>query len=174
MKDCYLGEIRMFAGNFAPQLWEICDGKLLAVSGPYAALFNLIGTTYGGDGVNNFALPDLRSRVPINQGQGLDLTPRSLGEKGGAEQVRLTRNELPAHRHRVQAIKGVGDTDEPQGHYWAGSSAMNQYVPGNAASVEMLPEAIRNTGGGQPHDNMQPYLPINFIISLSGEIPTQS
>ena len=174
MEDWYLGEIRMFAGNFAPRSWEICDGKLLSVTGPNSALFNLIGITYGGDGVNNFALPDLRSRVPINQGKGPGLSTRLLGQTGGAEEVRLTRDELPAHTHRAQALKEVGNTGTPKGHYWSGSGTMNQFVPGNAASVEMLPTATVNTGGNQPHYNMQPYLPINFIISLTGETPTQN
>ncbi len=155
----------MFAGNFAPAGWAFCDGSLLAIS-ENDTLFNLIGTTYGGDGQSTFALPDLRSRVPMHMGSGF-----SLGQMGGEEQVTLTTSQIPAHTHVPQANTGSGTQANPAGNVWAGSA--NLPYSTSAPSAAMAPGAICPDGGSQPHDNMVPYLGINFIISLFGIYPSQ-
>jgi microcystin-dependent protein len=165
MSSPFIGEIRMFGGNFAPAGWAFCDGSLLPIS-QNDALFNLIGTTYGGDGVNTFALPDLRSRVPVHQGPGF-----ALAQSGGAETVTLTVNQIPAHSHVPQAKSTQGSQPSPANNVWALSSG-NQYS-NLAPSVSMAPGAMGQTGGSQPHDNMAPFLAINFILSLFGIFPSQ-
>jgi microcystin-dependent protein len=166
MSQPYIGEIRIFAGNFAPVGWAICDGTLLAIS-QNAALFNLIGTTYGGDGQNTFALPDLRSRVPIHQGAGL-----ILSEKGGAETVVLNSSQIPAHTHIPVGSSTDGTTQTVPGNTWANWTG-SQYgtQPPNGL---MDPGALSPAGGSQPHDNMAPFLAVNFIISLFGIFPSQT
>lgn len=164
----YIGEIRMFAGNFAPVDWALCNGQLLAISA-YEALFNLIGTTYGGDGVNTFALPDLRSRVPLQMGNGF-----TIGQQGGTETVTLTTNQLPAHSHLPKADSTAATLPVPSANYWAASNNYNQYAPGNSAAAAFATQAISATGGSQPHNNLMPYLTINFIISLFGIFPSPS
>lgn len=166
MGEPYIGEIRMFAGNFAPAGWALCAGQLLAIS-ENDALFTLIGTTYGGDGQNTFALPDLRSRVPMHQGNG-----HVLGEMGGVESVTLTTNQIPSHTH-VPAASNAGSATSPAGNVWANSAAL-QFAPATSPLVPMNPGVIGTSGGSQPHDNMLPYLTINFIIALYGIFPTQS
>jgi len=161
----YVGEIRMFGGNFAPVGWAICNGALIAIS-ENEALFNLIGTTYGGDGVNTFALPDLRGRVPVHQGVGF-----APGQSGGSETVTLTVSQLPAHTHVPQANSNPGTNASPSSNVWA-SSSLNQYSS-NAPGAPMDPAALGSTGGSQPHENMMPFVAINFIISLFGIFPTQ-
>lgn len=166
MSQPFIGEIRMFPGNFAPQGWAFCDGSLLSIS-QNDALFALIGTTYGGDGQNTFALPDLRSRVPIHQGSGFP-----LAQAGGAEAVTLTVPQLPSHTHAPQAITPSGSQAGPGGAAWAQSS-LNQFST-SAPSAGMDPGALGSAGGSQPHDNMMPFLAINFILSLFGIFPTQA
>jgi microcystin-dependent protein len=173
MSDCYIGEIRMFGGNFAPVGWAFCDGSLLSIA-QYDALFNLIGTTYGGDGQTTFALPDLRGRFPVHQGQGAGLSPRTLGEMAGSESVTLQLTQIPSHNHIPVASTTAGNSNDPGGMYWASSASVPQYLPGDQANTNMNTGAIGSTGGSQPHDNMQPYLVINFIISLEGIYPSQN
>lgn len=165
MSNPFIGEIRMFGGNFAPAGWAFCDGSLLPIS-QNDALFNLIGTTYGGDGVNTFALPDLRSRVPVHVGPGF-----ALGQSGGAETVTLTVNQIPAHSHVPQAKSTQGSQPSPQNNVWA-LSGSNQFT-NTAPSITMAANAMGQSGGSQPHDNMIPFLAVNFILSLFGIFPAQ-
>jgi microcystin-dependent protein len=166
MSNPYIGEIRMFAGNFAPNGWLLCQGQLVAIS-DYDTLFNLIGTTYGGDGVNTFALPNLASRIPVHTGTGY-----VLGMTGGVESVTLITNQLPVHTHPASASSAAGNNTSPNGAVWA-TSTVPQYS--NAApNTTMSPAALMPSGGSQPHDNMPPYLCLNFIISMYGIYPSPS
>lgn len=172
MANNYIGEIRMFAGNFAPAGWMFCDGSLLPIS-ENDALFALIGTTYGGDGQNTFALPNLQSRVPIHMGQG-PVSNRVIGESGGTETVTLTVPQLPAHTHAPLA-SNAGGSDSPGGNYWANSSTGKPYVAPGGVYVAMNAGTIGpSVGGSQPHENMIPFLGINYIISLFGIFPSQN
>ncbi len=164
MSNPYVGEIRMFAGNFPPAGWFFCEGQLLAIS-EYETLFNLIGTTYGGDGQSTFALPDLRGRVPIHMGSGF-----VLAQQGGVETVTLTVNQIPFHSHVPQADSGSGAQTSPAGNAWA-NSAIFPYS-GNPPAAAMDAHALSSDGGSQPHDNMTPYLVVSFIISLFGIFPS--
>jgi microcystin-dependent protein len=167
----YIGEIRMFAGNFAPAGWAFCNGQLLSIA-ENDALFSLIGTTYGGDGQVTFALPDLRSRAPVHFGTGQTGTTWTLGESAGTEEVTLTVNQIPAHTHAPGA-SGSGGSDSPAGGVPARNAAgVPQY--GTTANASLAAGALLPVGGSQPHNNMQPYLGINFIISLFGIFPTPS
>ena len=166
MSSPFIGEIRMFAGNFAPVGWAFCDGSIIPIS-QNDTLFNLIGTTYGGDGVSTFALPDLRSRIPLHQGPGF-----ALAQAGGAETVTLTLSQIPAHSHVPQAVIPSGSQAGPGNAAWA-QSALNQFST-NAPATAMPPQAISPSGGSQPHDNMVPFLAINFILSLFGIFPSQT
>ncbi len=168
MGSPYIGEIRMFGGNFAPAGWAFCDGSLLAIS-EYDALFSLIGTTYGGDGQNTFALPDLRSRVPLHMGSASG-SVYVLGQNGGEEQVTLVVSQLPAHSHATVAYSGSGSQTSPQGNVWAQSA--NLPYSANQPASPMDPAAVGPDGGNQPHDNMVPFVGINFIISLFGVYPS--
>lgn len=168
--DPFLGEIRIFAGNFAPQGWAFCDGQLLAIS-QNQALFSLLGTTYGGDGQTTFALPDLRGRVPMNAGSGPGLTPRSLGQTGGQEQVTLNVSQIPAHTHQARASSEAPDTNSPEDAVPAQKARTYLYNTGDS-DVNMGTTAISSTGGSQAHDNMQPYLCLNYIIALQGLYPS--
>ncbi len=170
MSEPYIGEIRMFGGNFAPNGWMFCEGQLLSIS-EYEALFNLIGTTYGGDGVQTFALPDLRGRLPIQQGQGNGLSNRVIGEQFGVEDVTLTVAQMPAHSHAVAANNAAEDVS-PQNNVPA-STASDAYVK-FLSPVNAHPSAITFAGNSQPHNNIQPYVCVNFIISVYGEYPSQS
>lgn len=167
MADPYIGEIRMFAGNFAPAGWMFCEGQLLAIS-ENEALFALIGTTYGGDGESTFGLPDLRGRVPIHQGGGL-----VLSETGGTEEVTLTVNQIPGHLHGFSANPGSGTSANVQGNLLSTSSAVQVYRE-STANQNMNAAAIGSAGGSRPHANLQPYLCVDFIISLFGIFPSQS
>ena len=169
MAQPYIGEIRMFGGNFAPAGWMFCNGQLLAIS-ENDTLFNLIGTTYGGDGQQTFALPNLQSRLPIHQGQGPGLSNRVLSETGGTETVTLTVNHLPSHTH-IPNSSSTASGDSPANSYW-GTTSAKPYgaAPGNAV---MNAASVANAGGNQPHDNMVPYLCVSFIISLFGIYPSQ-
>ncbi len=170
MGQPYIGEIRMFGGNFEPAGWMFCEGQLLPIS-EYETLFNLIGTTYGGDGQSTFALPNLASRVPMHMGSGAGAT-YVIGQVGGEEQVTLTVNQIPAHSHVPQANSGTGSQASPANNVWASST--NLPYSGSAPAAAMAPQAIGLDGGNQPHDNMVPFVGINFIISLFGVFPTQS
>jgi len=162
----FVGEIRMFAGNFAPAGWNFCDGSLIAIS-ENDTLYNLIGTTYGGDGQSTFAVPDLRGRLPLHQGNGF-----ALGQNGGVEEVTLTVPQLAAHSHPLLATSGSASTTNPSGAL-LGKPSKNMYRPGPGANP-MNSQSSGATGGSQPHSNFQPYLCINFIISLYGIYPQQS
>ena len=168
MSNPYVGEIRMFGGNFAPNGWSFCDGTLLAIS-DNSVLFDLIGTTYGGDGVQTFALPDLRGRMPVHTGG-----PQSyvLGQNGGVENVTLTVNQIPAHTHVVSAQSGAGGQVSLSNAFWAQDSAANLFAA--SANAPLSSAAIGTAGGSQPHDNLMPYLAINFIIALFGIYPSQN
>jgi microcystin-dependent protein len=165
MAQPYVGEIRMFAGNFAPAGWMFCEGQLLPIS-ENEILFQLIGTTYGGDGQSTFALPDLRGRLPMHQGNGF-----ILAETGGAEQITLTVSQIPAHTHAFLAAATTGDQVSPAGLLSASSFNVTPYI-NDVPSGNMSPAAIGSVGGSQPHTNFQPYLCIDFIISLFGIFPS--
>ena len=169
MAQPYVGEIRMFAGNFAPAGWMFCEGQLLPIS-EYETLFNLIGTTYGGDGQSTFALPDLRGRIPIHFGSGF-----TLAETGGVEEITLTVTQIPAHNHAFLASQDNAESPNPAGNVVALSgSRIDLYSSVTAPAVNMASAAIGSTGGSQPHNNFQPYLCVDFIISLFGLFPTQT
>ena len=165
MAQPYVGEIRMFAGNFAPAGWMFCEGQLLPIS-ENETLFQLIGTTYGGDGESTFALPDLRGRLPLHQGNGV-----ILAETGGAEEITLTVNQIAAHSHPLLASGDVGNQASPAGAHTSNSQGAIPYIE-DAPTVNMHPQAITATGGSQPHTNFQPYLCVSFIISLFGIFPS--
>jgi len=167
MAQPYVGEIRMFAGNFPPAGWMFCEGELLPIS-EYETLFNLIGTTYGGDGQSTFALPDLRGRVPIHQGNGF-----TLAETGGVEEITLTVSQTPAHSHPVLGSTREGNRTTPASSIWATTAMEKPYI-GAAPGVNMAAQAIGSTGGSQSHTNLQPYLCVDFIISLFGIFPSQT
>ena len=165
MAQPYVGEIRMFAGNFAPAGWMFCEGQLLPIS-ENETLFQLIGTTYGGDGQSTFALPDLRGRIPIHQGNGF-----ILAETGGAEEITLTVSQIPAHGHPLLGSSSVANNANASGQVVAEASTFFPYI--NAPGVTpMGATAIGPTGGSQPHTNFQPYLCVDFIISLFGIFPS--
>lgn len=164
----YIGEIRMFAGNFPPVGWAFCNGAQLPIS-QYDALYNLIGTLYGGDGQTYFLLPNLQSRAPLHVGPGI-----SLAQMAGAEQVTLTTQQIPPHNHTPQGNSNSGNVNKPANAVWA-SSSMNVFTPNAPVSNETFSaQAIDPTGQNQPHDNMLPFLAINFIIALFGIYPSPS
>jgi microcystin-dependent protein len=167
----FVGEIRMVGFNFAPVGWAFCDGSLIPIS-ENDTLFNLIGTTYGGDGQQTFALPDLRSRIPLHAGTGPGLSTRILSEVGGVETVTLIANQIPSHSHAPQAQSGGGNQSSPSNGIWA-NSGQGQYST-DTPTLALKATLVGQTGGSQPHDNMMPYTVINFIISLFGVYPSQS
>lgn len=175
MSEPFVGEIRMFAGNFAPRGWAFCDGQLLAVS-QNDALFSLLGTIYGGDGRTTFGLPDLRGRIPIHAGSGPGLSPRRLGQKAGSEKVTLTINELPSHTHPLTATTGAAVGRDPVS---AQNSNLSPGVAGGDGyarrfqGVPLSSQAITMVGGSQSHANLQPFLCVNFIIALFGIYPSR-
>ena len=168
----FIGEIIMFGGNFAPRGWAFCDGQLLPIS-ENTALFSILGTTYGGDGRTTFGLPDLRGRVTIHPGTGSGLTPRLLGEMGGQERVTLTTDQIPAHNHEIKALKTEGDSSSPEGNFPA-KSGQGDPDYNTDSDATMNSNAIENTGGNQPHNNMPPFQSINFIIALQGIFPSRN
>jgi microcystin-dependent protein len=170
MSTPYIGEIRMVGFNFAPVDWALCNGQLLPIS-QNTALFQLIGTTYGGDGQTTFALPNLQSRIPFHMGSNAGNT-LVLGQVSGTETVTLLTSQIPSHSHTLAANSGSGAQSTPAGGVWAGSP-LDEFST-NAAAHAMASSALANTGGGQPHDNTKPFLVINFIISLFGIFPSQS
>lgn len=167
MSQPYVGEIRLFAGNFAPQGWHFCDGAILAIASN-EVLFNLIGTTYGGDGQQTFALPDLRGRILVHQGSG-----HTIGELSGVETVTLTAQQIPAHSHPLTATKNLGTSGNPANFVPARLTTPDIYTLGPTQGP-MAAASIGVAGGSQPHNNLQPYLCISFIISLNGVFPTQN
>ena len=171
MSNPYVGEIRMFGGTFAPVGWMFCQGQLVSIA-DYETLFELIGTTYGGDGQSTFALPNLASRFPVHQGTLTGGSAYALGQTGGSESVTVTVPQLPAHSHPVAASAGSATTTAPGGAVWAnwGGGEYSNATP----NATMSSGALASAGGSQPHDNMPPFLVINFIISLYGIFPTPS
>jgi len=168
MSQPYVGEIRMFGGNFAPAGWMFCEGQLLPIS-EYETLFNLIGTTYGGDGQSTFALPDLRGRIPVHVGPGF-----TLAQSGGQETVTLTTSQLPSHGHPATALSTTAQaTTNPAGAVWGAVTASSPYSSA-AFDSQMNPASIGSAGGSQPHTNFMPYLCVSFIISLFGIFPSQT
>jgi microcystin-dependent protein len=172
MSSPYIGEIRMFAGNFAPAGWALCQGQLMPIS-ENDTLFNVIGTTYGGDGQETFGLPDLQGRIPIHMGQGAGLQNHNIGDKFGAESVTLSAQQLPTHSHALLATTGSGTTTSATGNL-VSASPDNQIYTQDVGSVALASNSVSPVGGSQPHDNMQPYLCVNYIISLFGVFPTQN
>lgn len=169
MSEAFIGEIRIFAGNFAPAGWAFCDGSIVSIS-EYEALFTLIGTTYGGDGINNFGLPDLRGRSAVHAGTARTGERYDLGSSGGVEQVTLTPGQMPAHTH-LPSTAGAATSSSPEGTRWAAQTA-NAYsdVQPNA---QLAAGAVQPAGGSQPHENMPPYLVVSYIISLYGIYPSR-
>ena len=170
MAQSYVGEIRAVGFNFAPVGWVLCDGSLLSIS-EYSVVFNLIGTTYGGDGVNTFGIPDLRGRTPIHQGTGGGGT-YVLGQLSGVENVTLTLPTIPSHRHPIAAQGANGNVNSPTGAYFAGSTAEQYAAAANGTAV--TGSITGPAGSSQPHSNLQPFLCVNYIISLFGVYPTQN
>lgn len=169
MSSPFVGEIRMFGGNFAPQGWAFCNGQLMSIA-ENDTLFNLIGTTYGGDGQQTFGLPDLQGRLPMHMGSGGGLSNRVIGESGGVETVTLTVNQIPIHSHAPLAVSGSGNQSTPQNGVWAGA-ATSIYTT-NAPNIAFNPSLGGSAGGSQPHENLMPFLAVSFIISLFGIYPT--
>lgn len=164
----------MFGFQFAPLYWATCDGQLMSIN-EYTALFALIGTTYGGDGVQTFALPDMRGRVATHQGQSPGNPNFALGQLGGLETVTLNSSQLPVHSHLVNANSAVGDTGAPAGAIFANTGTTDrEYLSTGAANVVMSHQIMTMSGGSQPHDNRQPYLTINYCISLEGIFPSRN
>lgn len=169
MSDPFVGEIRMFGGNFAPLGWAFCDGQVLSIAN-FNTLFALIGTTYGGDGQSTFALPNLQSRLPMHMGNGAG-TSATIGEAGGAETVTLNINQIPNHSHSLLASTASGTAATPANNMLAASSAVKVYKAGTPANA-LAAQAIAGAGGSQPHSNIQPYQCVNFIIALEGIFPS--
>ncbi len=170
MSDPFIGEIRVFAGNFAPVGWALCNGQLLPIS-QNTALFSLLGTQYGGDGRSTFALPNLQAASPIGSGNGAGLTPRSIGDKGGADTVTLQPAQMSGHGHVPMAVGGPGDRVTPSGTHWA---EVRGFIYAPSPDGQLASPALGTTGGSQPHNNMPPYLSLSFIIALQGEYPARS
>ncbi len=171
--DPFIGEIRIFGGNFAPRGWAFCNGQIMAIA-QNSALFALLGVTYGGDGRTTFALPNLQGRFPMYQGAGPGLTPRVLGETGGTASVSLQQQEIPAHQHGMNAAPSAttGTPGPTVALSPVGSGASAYRQPGNRVAMDSL--AVVPAGGGAPHNNVQPYLALNFIIALEGIFPPRS
>ena len=169
MSQPYVGEVKIFGGNFAPVDYAFCNGALLPIS-QYDVVFNLIGTTYGGDGQTTFGLPNLQGRVPV--GQGTSGQTYVMGQMGGSETVTITVPQLPSHTHTPQASTASGNLDSPGGNVWA-ESVLNAYSS-DSPTVAMSATATNLAGGSQPHDNMPPFLAVTFIIALFGVFPSQN
>jgi microcystin-dependent protein len=172
MANPFVAEIRIFAGNFAPTGWATCDGQLLPIS-QNTALFSLVGTSFGGDGRSTFALPDMDGSAPMAAGNGIGLTPRVIGEQGGETTVTLLTSEIPLHNHSLQANNQRGTDRTPQGEVLARSIGMNLYAPSGTV-VQMATQATVPAGSSFPHNNLQPYLALTFIIAMQGVFPQRS
>jgi microcystin-dependent protein len=173
MDTPFIGMIVMFGLNFQPRGWAFCNGQLVSI-GDNSALFALLGTTYGGDGQNTFALPDMRGRVPIHQGQGSGLSSRTIGEQSGVESVTLLATQIPAHTHNLVGITEAGSTAVPTGAMLANAGALDKEYGTPGTLTSMNAQAISSNGGSQPHANMQPYLVINYCIALEGIFPSRN
>jgi microcystin-dependent protein len=171
MAEPFIGQITLFAGNFAPRGWAFCDGQELSIA-QNTALFSILGTTYGGNGQTTFRLPDLRGRVPVHEGQGPGLTNRSLGETGGGEQMQLEVSHMPAHVHPIRATTTTATSTIPTNRVLAAPPGTNIY--GTNANTPMAGGMSRPVGGGQHHNNMQPWQCINYIIALEGIFPSRN
>lgn len=171
MSEPFVGEIRMFAGNFAPRGWAFCDGQLLAVS-QNDALFSLLGTIYGGDGRTTYGLPELRGRIPIHAGSGPGLSPRRLGAKSGAENETITTDQLPSHSHTWQGTSSDAQDRVPTGNALA-KTGPDIYRESLATVAKMNPAMVQNTGGSRSHSNLMPFLCVHFIIALFGIYPSR-
>ncbi len=174
MSESFIGEIRIFGFNFAPRNWAMCNGQLLPIQ-QNTALFSILGTTYGGNGTTNFALPNLQGRAPIHQGQGPGLTQRFLGEEGGTTNVTLSNTGLPMHTH-FSANTGAGNQSSPTNHSWAAAKALRQTVNlySSTSNATISPGSPSLAGGNQPHNNLSPYLVLNFCIGLFGVFPSRN
>ena len=172
-QDSIIGEIRMFAGNFAPTGWAFCQGQLLPIA-QNQALFSLLGTTYGGNGTTTFALPDLRGRVPVGFGQGLGLSNRVIGEQFGSELVTLNINQMPSHNHTVNAVTSEGNQNLPTNSLPANTKALDKEYSDANANTTMKATMVNPTGGSQPFGVSQPSLGVNFIIALQGIYPSRN
>ena len=173
--DPFVAEIRIFPFNFAPKGWAFCDGQILPLS-QNTALFSLLGTTYGGDGKSNFALPNMQGNAPMHPGQGPGLSLHDLGETGGSDTVSLLESEIPSHSHSLMASAVVSSKPSPVGNAFArvGSGATPYVAPAGAPLVAFADQALAPAGGDQPHNNMQPYLTLNFCIALQGVYPPRT
>lgn len=169
-QDQFVGEIRMFAGNFAPQGWALCNGQVLPIA-QNTALFSLLGTMYGGNGMTNFALPDLRGRTPVSFGMGTGLTYKDIGEKGGSETINLTGSELPAHSHMVRAVTSNANQSSPTGNFPATTKLLDKEYSDSVPNTTYNNTMLNSAGGSQPINNLQPYVTVNFIIALQGIFP---
>jgi microcystin-dependent protein len=172
MADPFVAEIRIFPFNFAPRGWAFCDGQLLPLS-QNTALFSLLGTTYGGNGMSTFALPNLQGRAPMHPGQGPGLSLHDLGEEGGSQTVSLLESEIPSHSHALQGVVSLSAARTPAANALARSRGGNAYTTATGL-VAMAPEAVAPAGGDQPHNNMQPYLCLYFCIALQGVFPPRT
>ena len=173
MSDQFIAEIRIFAGTFAPFQWAFCNGQVLPIQ-QNAALFSILGTTYGGNGTTNFALPNLQGRTPLGAGQGPALSQRQLGQPGGESTVTLTPPQLASHTHTAQAANSAG-INTPAGNVWGevkdGRGSTPLYAPAGTSQVTMNAQALGTAGGNQSHNNLQPFLTLSFIIALQGVFP---
>ncbi len=165
----------MFCGNFAPTGWQMCNGQLLPIS-QYTALFSILGTTFGGNGTSNFALPDLRGRVPIHWGTGAGLSPYTVGESGGSQTVTLLSTQMPAHNHLENVDGAASGKNTPAGNFLGtvGGSSQDKVYSSGPSSTTMAATAIASAGGGQPHPNIQPFLCVTFIIAMQGIFPSRN
>ncbi|MDT4973096.1 MAG: hypothetical protein QOG22_3239 [Pseudonocardiales bacterium] len=173
MADPFVAEIRIFPFNFAPKGWAFCDGQLMPLS-QNTALFSLLGTTYGGDGKSNFALPDLQGNAPMHPGQGAGLSLHDLGETGGSQTVTLLESEIPSHPHTLLSNSSVGNRTAPANNALARVTGATPYAPAGSPPACLAPQALAPTGGDQPHNNMQPYLTLCFNIALQGVFPPRT
>lgn len=173
MSEPFIAEIRIFGGNFAPRGWAFCNGQLLPIS-QNTALFSLIGTTYGGDGRNTTALPNLQGRAPMHPGRGPGLTARQLGQRGGVTSVTLSEAQMPSHTHNFMASPNEADAYTPVNHVMAATEPQYGYYADANNLSSLKSDALSNTGGSQAHTNMQPYLALNYIIALVGLYPSRS
>lgn len=172
--DPFIGEIKIFGGSFAPKGWAFCSGQLLAIR-QYTALFSLLGTNYGGDGTTTFGLPNLQGRIPMQAGQGPGLKQRSLGEQGGVRTVTLNQNQMAAHNHAPGCNSGLSNATTPKGNVWSKTGSarqgINNYADTAGTSPALNTQVFANIGGDQPHNNMPPFLVMNYIIALEGIFP---
>jgi len=172
MSNPFVAEIRIFPFNFPPKGWAFCNGQILPLA-QNTALFSLLGTTYGGNGISNFALPNMQGSTPMHPGQGPGLSLHDLGESGGTDSVALLLSEIPAHTHTANCNSGMGDQYAPPKNFWATDAGGNKEYA-SSSNMVMASDAVSPTGGSQPHNNLQPYLVLNFCIALQGVYPPRT